>query len=495
MKRVILGLMILVFGIGIGTFLDDLSKNEMESVTAAKREGSEEKEILYWVAPMDPNYRRDGPGKSPMGMDLLPVYADSDDEGVVRIAPEVVNNLGVRTALVQRGRFSRKIDTVGYVNFDESKISHIHLRTEGWIHDLAVDGEGERVKKGELIFTLYSPTLVNAQEEYIQALASNNKNITQASSERLSALGLTKGQIHQLEKDRKVKQQVGTYAPQSGIVAKLNVRHGMFVKPENEVMALAGLNTVWIQAEVFERQANWVAEGHTAEARLSSMPGRVWKGKVDYVYPALDPVTRTLRVRLRFANEQELLKPNMYADVSIISEHTGPVIHIPRDALILDGGTPRVIIALGDGRFRSRAVVPGDESGDRVQIMDGLQEGEMIVVSAQFLIDSEASIKGSLRRMQALPVTHEQEQEQMQPMGTGMVNIIDTENRVINISHEAIEMLGWPAMTMDISTVDSIDLESIKPGDRVEFHLERDVAGVYVINQVISIDNGEQQHD
>ena len=188
--------------------------------------------------------------------------------------------------------------------------------------------------------------------------------------------------------------------PSPGIVSTLNVRHGMYVKPETELMSLANLNSVWIQAEVFERQSNWVKVGQSAEAQLPSMPDHIWKGQVDYVYPQLDPVTRTLRVRLRFDNPEEFLKPNMYADVSILSEDTGPVIHIPREALILDGKVPRVILALGDGHFKSKAVTPGIESGDRVEIIEGLSEPDVVVTSAQFLIDSEASLNASFQRME-----------------------------------------------------------------------------------------------
>lgn len=381
--------------------LSGTTADNMETAVEETAPGPEKK-ILYWVAPMDPNFRSDKPGKSPMDMDLVPVYADSEkkeDAGMVRIAPEVINNLGVRTARVEKSELSRRIDTVAYINYDETRISHVHLRTEGWIHELTVAAEEERVKKGQLLFTLYSPTLVNAQEEFLQAEASGNKALMGASAERLLALGLTRAQIDNLQKTGKPAQHVATYAGQSGVVAALNVRHGMYVKPETEVMSLASLDTIWIEAEVFERQANWVKTGQPAEARIPALPGRVWKGNVDYVYPELDPVTRTLRVRLRFENPEEFLKPNMYADVSILSEVPGPLIHIPREALIYDGKEPRVILALGEGRFKARAVTPGIESGNRVEIIEGLDEGEVVVTSAQFLIDSEASLGASFQRM------------------------------------------------------------------------------------------------
>jgi len=360
----------------------------------------EDREILYWVAPMDPNYRRDKPGKSPMGMDLVPVYADAAGESdTVSIDPAVVQNLGVRTAVVERGRLWRRIDTVGYVAFDERRISHIHLRTDGWIEKLYVKSNGERVKRGDLLFELYSPDLVNAQEEYVQALRGNNDYLRQASRERLEALGVSDGQIKQVAKNRRAFQHVKIYAPQDGIVDSLNVREGMYVKPATEVMALADLSSVWLLVDIFERQSDWVAPGQPAEVRLGYLPGRVWEGEVEFVYPTIDPQTRTLQARLRFDNPDEALKPNMYATVNIYAGPKGDVLSIPREALIKTGDDQRVILALGDGKFRPRRVTAGMESGDFVEITGGLKEGDRVVTSAQFLIDSEASLKASFARM------------------------------------------------------------------------------------------------
>lgn len=369
------------------------------SSTAA---GAEDKEILYWVAPMDPNYKRDKPGKSPMGMDLVPVYAgDSAQQNVVSINPNIVQNLGVRTVAAERTRLWRGIDTVGYVDYDESRVSHIHLRTEGWIENLTVKSEGERVNKGDRLFDLYSPELVNAQKEFVTALASGNKSLIRASQARLSALGVADEQIEQVRKTREAKQHIRVYAPQDGVVSALMVREGMFVKPSMNVMSLGDLSTVWLLAEVFERQADWVRVGQTAEVRLAYLPGKLWQGKVEYIYPSLDPKTRTLKVRLRFDNPDEGLKPNMYASVRIFGGPRENIIVIPLEGLIRTGRDERVIIALGDGRFEARDVTAGIESGDYVEIVRGVEEGDEVVVSGQFLIDSEASMRASLKRMDA----------------------------------------------------------------------------------------------
>ena len=358
-------------------------------------------EILYWVAPMDANYRRDKPGKSPMGMELVPVYADADggDGSSISIAPEVVQNLGVRTAVAERSRLWRGIDTVGYVDYDESKVSHIHLRTEGWIENLAVESEGERVTHGQRLFNLYSPALVNAQEEFVQALVGGNKGLIRASRSRLTALGIPGSQIKRLEKERKASQTIPIYAPQDGVVASLSVRDGMYIKPATRVMSLADLSSVWLLAEVFERQADWVEVNQPAEVTLAFLPGRTWEGRVEYIYPSLDPKTRTLKARLRFPNPDEALKPNMYANVIIYGGPKDDVVVIPLEALIRTGREERVVIALGEGRFESRTVRAGIESGEWVEVIEGVQPGEDIVVSGQFLIDSEASLKASMMRM------------------------------------------------------------------------------------------------
>ncbi len=358
-----------------------------------------------YVCPMHPQIIRDQPGSCPLcGMDLVPLEPDVASAGTgetaeVRITPEVVQNLGVRTASVERGRLWRAIKTVGYVDYDESRLSHVHLRTEGWIERLHVRSEGERVRRGEPLFELYSPTLVNAQEEYLQALGGGNNSLIEASRERLLALGLREAQVNALHRSRKVKQKVSINAPQDGVVATLNVREGMYVKPATEVLSLADLSSVWLLAEVFEQQSEWVKVGQPADVHLSFLPGQQWEGQVEYIYPSLNPKTRTLKVRLRFDNPQERLKPNMYADVTLYGGPKQDVLYIPREGLIRTGNQQRVILFLGEGRFRAQTVVAGMESGGLVEIASGLEEGDKVVISGQFLIDSEASLKASLMRM------------------------------------------------------------------------------------------------
>lgn len=466
----------------------DLVQKEAEE----EMSDSGEKKILYWVAPMDPSYRRDSPGKSPMGMDLVPVY----DEGTgltVKISPSVENNMGVRTARVTRNKLWRRIDTVGYVDFDENNISHIHVRTKGWIEKLKVKSEGERVKKGDLLFEFYSPDLVNAQEEYVQALNSQNRRLINASRERLLALDISEQQIASLVKQRRVTQYVQIYAPQDGIIAKLKVREGMYVEPKQEIMSLADLSSVWLLAEVFESQADWVKEDQPAEVTLSYLPGKVWEGKVEYIYPSLDIKTRTLKARLRFDNPGEQLKPNMFANVVIYGGAKKDVLIMPREALIRTGSDTRVILSQGKGRFQPREVVVGIESGDWIEIASGLAKGDTVVTSGQFLIDSEASLKASIARMSvpmkkpAMKTMSEDKSMAMEKkiMGQGTLHKLMPAENKINMSHAPIPEIGWPEMTMDFTVSPEVQLDQFKAEDKVEFELEKGDDG-YVIKSIRS---------
>ncbi len=445
-----------------------------------------EREILYWVAPMDPNYRRDQPGKSPMGMDLVPVYADDavEERNVVRIDPVVVQNLGVRTARVERGNLWRLIETVGYVAFDERKLSHVHLRTSGWIEKLYFKSDGEQVNKGDALFELYSRELVNAQEEYVQALGGSNEYLQRASRERLDALGMSEEQIREVTKSRRAAQRVRVLARQDGIVHGLNAREGMYVEPTMEIMTLADLSSIWLLVDVFERQADWVAVGQTAEVRLAYLPGRVWTGEVEFVYPTIDPKTRTLRARLRFDNTDEMLKPDMYADVRVYADPKPDVLSIPREALIRTGHSERVVVALGDGRFKAPEVVSGMESGDWVEIVSGLAEGDQVVVSGQFLIDSEASLRASFGRMGTEAPPDASVLSPAPVTGTGTVTRLYPGERKLHIDHAPIEALGWPAMAMDFGLTDNANLSGIAVGAAIRFALVRDASGDYRIDSI-----------
>jgi len=488
-------LVVVIFGVFAGAFAGGmLVQQRWSGLLPGISDGGEmsasveaEPQPLYWVAPMDANYRRDKPGKSPMGMDLVPVYEEEqagDDEGAVRISAAVENNLGVRTSPVVSGPLTMPINTVGYVAFDESRLTHIHSRVDGWVEVLNVTSEGDRVKKGQTLYELYSPTLVNAQEEYLAAYRSGNAVLLKASRRRLQSFGLTSLQINALEKRGSVDQRVRLVAEADGIVSKLNVREGMFVKPATEVMSLGVLDHVWVIAEVFERQSGWVMPGQKVLMTVAALPGRTWEGTVDYLYPVLDSKTRTLRVRILFDNQDFTLKPNMFANLTFFSQVKDEVLSVPREAVIRGGRHDRVVVRLEDGKFTSRLVKTGQEFDGHIEIMDGLQKGEAVVTSAQFLIDSESNIDAEIARME------NPEQERAiddissmnaissislisSVMATGKVVRVMPEMRTVTITHDPIDVWGWPTMKMDFELAEGISVKGLKEGTNVKFELTK----------------------
>lgn len=450
-----------------------------------------EQKPLYWIDTMEPNIHYPGPGKSRMGMELVPVYPDqgqTDGKSSVRISPAVVNNLGIRITPVVQGELARRIETVGYIEPNENKISHIHTYAEGWVRKLLVKTVGDVVKNNQVVLQFYSPMLVNAQEEYLIALASGSQSLIDASYKRLQAFHISEQQIQQLKKTRKVSQLIDVYSHQDGVVTMLNVREGMHITPETEMMSIVNLSNVWMIAQVFEDQANWVKVGESAEARLSAFPGKIWKGEVDYVYPQVDPVTRTLKLRFHFNNPDGTLKPNMYANITLFAEPTLNVLSIPLEALIRSSEGDRVIVALGKGRFQVRSVTAGIESGEQIEILSGLKAGEDIVVSGQFLIDSEASLNAGLQRMetsaQHTTSQHSPSLSKNIIQGKGIIKAMDISTHSITLQHEPIPALSWPAMTMDFAVDKNVDLNHFKAMDHIQFILMKNNAGNLVITDI-----------
>ncbi|MBN1377629.1 MAG: efflux RND transporter periplasmic adaptor subunit [Gammaproteobacteria bacterium] len=365
---------------------------------------NDEKKPLYWVAPMDSSYRRNEPGKSPMGMDLVPVYAEGNakdgNAGTVRISPVIENNLGIRVEAVKKGKLTLDIQTVGYVSFDEQRLLHVHSRVDGWVEKLSVTSVGDPVKKDQLLFELYSPELIYAQEEYVSSLKAGSGDLLRASISKLKALGISDRQISELRRNKKVNQQMAFYAERNGYVSELNVREGMFIQPATTVLSMGNLDTVWVIAEIFEHQGGWIEAGQSVEMTVNSYPGESWQGKVDYVYPVINAQTRTVRARIKFDNPDHHLKPDMFAQLTIHAGYRDNAINVPREAVIRDGRMSRVVKVVGDGHYRSSRIETGIEIGDRVEVIKGLKEYDKVVVSAQFLIDSESSITADLSRIE-----------------------------------------------------------------------------------------------
>lgn len=394
--------------------------------TPSKAASSSEKKILYWVGPMSPNYKRDKPGMSPMGMKLIPVYADGgggadSGPGTIRVSPDVINNLGVRTAVAENKVLHMSIKTVGFVKYDEDQLVNIHPRVSGWVEKLYVKAAGNPVKKGQPLYDIYSPELVNAQEEWILATDRKNKRLIKAAEYRLETLRMPQSAINRLKETREVLQRITMYAPQSGVLDNLAIREGNYIKPGTNLMSIGTLKQVWVEAEIFERQAAQVSVGQPVTMTLDFLPGKDWLGKVDYIYPTLDTKTRTLRVRLRFDNENDALKPNMFAQVIIHSQSPDTSLVVPTEAVIRSGSMDRVVLALGEGRFKSVKVKIGRLDDEYTEILAGLEAGTRVVSSAQFLLDSESSKTSDFKRM-----NHKMDHESMKPAKPEAITYMNT---------------------------------------------------------------------
>lgn len=356
--------------------------------------------------PMHPDVVRSAPGKCPIcGMDLVrfeaePVAATSGAGGPeVRISPAVINNLGVRTEPATLAVLQRRAETTGYVSFDDRRVRQVRPRADGWIEGLSVRAPGETVVAGQLLFTIYSPMLESAQQEYLDALRIGNDDLVAASRDRLRALGLDSGTASRLAQGGRASGRVPFHAPVGGVVTELAIREGAMVTPDMTAMSITGLGSLWVIAEVPESQAAWVASGTAAELRFVSLPGETLEGVVEHVYPELSLETRTVRARIVLERPHPAIRSNMLANVTLLGEPGAAAVTIPRNALIRSGTEDRVVVALGEGRFAPRRVTAGAESGERVAILEGLAAGDQVVVAGQFLLDSEANLRSGLDRL------------------------------------------------------------------------------------------------
>ena len=376
------------------------------------------KKIKYWTSPMDPTYISDESGKSPMGMDLVPVY-EEEGEGkepasTIRIDPVTMQNMGVRFGRVQRKALIKNIRTIGNITFDETKIFTVNTKFNGWIEKLYVNFVGEDVKMGQPLFDIYSPELVTAQEEYLLALnqyesLSNSsyarirkgaQRLLEASRTRLRFWDLTEAQIEQIGKAGKTNKTVTVYSPATGVVTEKIAFKGHYVKAGAHQYEIVNLSTVWVDVDVYEYELPWVQKGMAAEMELSYIPGKRYRGKVLFIYPYLEPKTRTAKLRLAFTNPGYRLKPGMYADIYLKSVIATDSLVIPQEAVIDSGIRKIVFVALGEGKFQPRDVNIGLEGNDNeFQVLEGLSEGEEIVLSAQFLLDSESRLREAIQKM------------------------------------------------------------------------------------------------
>ncbi|HAU8251001.1 TPA: efflux RND transporter periplasmic adaptor subunit [Vibrio vulnificus] len=479
MKSIQIATVALLIGGALGfTANQYFNGHDMSAMAATDNKASNEP--LYWVAPMDPNYKRDKPGKSPMGMDLIPVYADdlagaNDKPGTVKIDPSVENNLGVKTAAVELAKLSPRIETVGYIAFDESQLWQTNVRVSGWVEKLYINAVGEQVKKGDVLFTLYSPELVKAQEELLNAKRTGRDGLVKGATERLLSLGVDREQINQVIRRGKASQTIEIKALANGVIASLNIREGGYLSPAQAVISAGPLNEVWVDAEVFERQAHWLTNGSQASMTLDALPGKAWQGEVDYVYPILDPKTRTLRMRLKFANPNGELKPNMFANITLQPVSDSEVLTVPKSSVIRSGGMTRVVLAEGEGKYRSARIETGREADDKVEVLQGLNQGDRIVTSAHFMLDSESSQSADLSRINGVEAPAET------AWAKGEITDLMADHGMLTINHQPVPEWNWPGMTMNFNAAQGVDLSALQKGQAIEFEMQKTDDGQYQI--------------
>lgn len=363
-----------------------------------------ERKIKHWVAPMDPTFVSDKPGKSPMGMDLVPVYEGADGGSTITIDPTVVQNMGVRIKRVRQGTIFRHIRTIGTVEVAEDEVSVVNLRYSGWVERIYVDETGIQVKKGEVLFDIYSPELVSAQEEYLLALrtAGTASPLANSARRRLELFGLSSWHVEQIEKAKKPLQTLHVVAPQDGYVLDKNVVQGARVNAGADLYRIGNLARIWVNAEVYEFDAPWVRLGGRATMELSFQQGKVYEGSVSYIHPTLNPKTRTLTARLEFDNPGLALKPGMFATVQLDAQHRSNVTIAPTEAIIHSGTRQLVFVAVDLGRYEMREITTG-VVGDRymTEVLSGLSPGERVVISGQFLLDSESQLQEAVAKLLA----------------------------------------------------------------------------------------------
>ncbi len=410
------------------------SKNDRVSKqSTAKPTKTANSKVLYWKSSMIPGYRSDKPGKDPMGMKLVPVYAGeapAGPPGTVAINPRTVQDIGVRTTVVRREVLSRDIRTIGRIGYDERMVTDVAPKIGGWVERQYVNFEGQMVHRGEPLGTIYSPELVATQQEYLNALrfqgelknsplddaTTGAQNLVQSVETRLRYWDISKAQIRALRERGKITRTMVLHAPFTGIVLKKSVFQGGYVKPGQSMYQLADISKVWVYADIYQYEAPWVRMGQQATMTLSYEPGAAYHGRVIYIYPFLNQKTRTIRVRMEFRNSRDFkLKPGMWANVNLKPIVSRKALVIPVDAVIRTGTKNIAIIALGHGHFAPRDIKLGAQAGDHYEVLAGLDAGDRVVDSAEFLINSESSLQSAFGKMTAAP--HSQPSKNAPPLG------------------------------------------------------------------------------
>ncbi|MBS3778764.1 MAG: efflux RND transporter periplasmic adaptor subunit [Desulfovermiculus sp.] len=398
---------------------------ELVPKDTVEEDGTEEggREIAYWRAPMNPQEIYDQPGKSAMGMDLEPVYEDELVGGVnISIDPVMEQNMGIRTASVEKGSLEHTIRTYGHVTYDETRMARVNIRFSGWIERLYVDFTGARVKKGEPMFDFYSPELITAQQELMEAHrnyrrrpSDTSKKMLDSVKSRLRFYNIAASQIQEIIDKNEIKHALTIRSPYTGVVTDKNAQEGDFVKSGVTIYEIADLSRVWVEAHIYEYELARVTKGQKAEMTLPYLPGKKYTGQVAYVYPYLQRKTRDVVVLLEFANPDSFLKPDMYGDVQISTGKDEKGIYVPRSAVLRSGERDIVFVRRKAGKFTPREVNLGMPlDNDRIQVLEGLAPGEQVVTSGQFMLDSESRLREGTQKMTEGEDLSEKDQESAQ---------------------------------------------------------------------------------
>jgi membrane fusion protein, copper/silver efflux system len=492
MKRVhavLAGFVLVAVAAAVGGYWYGTSR--VRPPVARPDQDSADRKILYWYDPMVPQQRFDKPGKSPfMDMDLVPKYAEEESgAGGVTIDPRVAQNLGVRTAEAARGRLERRIEAVGSVVWNERGVFVVQARSGGFVEKLHARAPLDPVEKGQPLVELLAPDWAAAQEEYLLLHRSGKEvGLAEAARNRLQLLGMSEEQIGLLEKTGRPQTRITLYAPIGGVIAELGVREGMTVASGAMLFRIVDLSTVWVNADVPEAQGAWLRPGTAVEARVPSFPGQVFRGRVSAILPEVNAATRTLRARAELANPGGRLKPGMYATLGFAEGAGVQALIVPSEAVIRTGERSVVIVAEREGRFRQEDVELGFESGGRTEIRKGLSEGDKVVVSGQFLIDSEASLRATGTRMEGgAPGAAAQ-------VHRGVGEIVSLGAGELLIRHGDIPSAGMGAMTMPFSAPPGVVPSGLKKGDRVQFEFSAQPDGQLQITRIGPADASLPDH-
>jgi Cu(I)/Ag(I) efflux system membrane fusion protein len=446
------------------------------------------------------------PRKDPMGMDYIPVFADEEDAasedasaaGRIRIGTEKVQKLGVRTEPARRRALDRAVRAVGRIEPDERRIHAVSPKFEGYVERLHVSVTGQPVAKGQPLFDVYSPELNSAQREYaiaaqgVEALRDADeqtlagmRRLAEASLARLKNWDVSAEQIRSLTRSGAARRTLTFRSPAAGIVTEKKALQGMRFMPGEMLYQVADLSSVWLIAEIFEQDIGLVAAGAAARVRINAYPDRLFEGRVSYVYPTLNAATRTAPVRIELANPEQLLKPAMFAQVELPVE-TGEALTVPASAVI-DSGTRRIVLVeLGEGRFEPREVRLGARGEQLVEVLEGVREGEPVVVAANFLIDAESNLRAALGSFAAPQISPPPDSgtAAIGHRAEGTVEEVDLGAGAFSITHGPVATLGWPAMTMEFKAANAALLPGWKAGDRIVFEFVERGQGEWVITSI-----------